>query len=83
MGLDGMDMDMGDMSLDGMDMGEMDMDGEMLSDPGADVFDLDADSDSGEEMLDAYDADSDNDEDVLDLDEEADDDSSEDAEQEN
>lgn len=91
MGLDSMDMDMGDMSLNGMDMDEMnmdgmsldDMDGEMLSDPGADVFDLDADSDSGEEMLDAYDADSDNDEDVLDLDEEADDDSSEDAEQEN
>ena len=77
---DYMSMGLGGMN---MDMGEMDMDGEMLSDPGADVFDLDADSDSGEERLDAYDADSDNDEDVLDLDEEADDDSSEDAEQEN
>ncbi len=111
MGLDGMDMgemdldgmDMGEMDLDGMDeMGEMsldgmDMDGEMLSDPEADILDLDADSDSGEEMLDAFDADSDSgeemldahdadsdsDEDMLDLDEEADFDSDEDAGQEN
>ena len=35
---DYMSMGLGGMN---MDMGEMDMDGEMLSDPGADVFDLD------------------------------------------